>query len=347
MSTLRGCVLLFVLVLSAPPCRGQGSGCSCDVPNSRCDESGVCRCDPGWGGPHCAVCLLMPGCLHGSCQQPWQCRCDPGWGGRFCDKDLQVCSQHPPCLNGASCVMEDSGDYSCLCPKGFHGRNCELKTGPCLQSRSPCKNGGLCEDADGFSAVLRCRCLAGFAGPRCETDLDDCLMKPCANGASCLDGVNRFSCFCPPGFSGRFCTVNLDDCAGRPCLHAGRCLDRAAGFLCVCRPGFGGATCQTALRAGEPGRTTGAGNHSSHDDRVFKVTVSERSAGSLSGVQLIILLVLGGGALAAVLLTTGLLLQGRCRARGLETSRAGETEVQISFLNVAEPEKKKLNTEVI
>ncbi|KAK5909015.1 hypothetical protein CgunFtcFv8_017023 [Champsocephalus gunnari] len=404
----------------------------------------------GGGGPLCAACLLKPGCLHGSCQQPWQCRCDPGWGGRFCDKDLQVCSQRPPCLNEASCVMEDSGDYSCVCPEGFHGRDCELKTGPCLQSRSPCRNGGLCEDDDGFSLVLRCRCLAGFSGPRCETDLDDCLMDPCANGASCLDGVNRFSCVCPPGFSGRFCTENQDDCARRPCLHEGRCLDRADGFLCLCRRGFSGDTCQTVIRDQRNHRNqshTDQRNHrnqshtdqrshrnqshtdqrshrnqshsdqrshrnhshsdqrshrnqshsdqrshrnqshsdqrshrnqshsdrrshrnqshsdqrnQSPDDEVFRVTVSERSAPpSLSRVQLSVLMVLGGGSLAAVMLTAGLLLQGYCRggtdsrggtdARGNSrgNNRGGEAEVQCSFLNVAEPEKKKLNTEVI
>lgn len=244
--------------------------------------------------------------------------------------------------------------------------------------RSPCKNGGLCEDADGFAAVLSCRCLAGFTGPRCETDLDDCLMRPCANGATCLDGVNRFSCVCPAGFSGRFCTVNLDDCASRPCLNGGRCLDRAGGFHCVCRPGFTGATCQTALRGGEPGWTTlgwegggarphlttknqrsgatGSGNSSRHGDRLLKVTVSERSGGGLSQLQLIILLVLAAVTLGVVLLTAALVLQGHCRDCGHAPSsssssqrraRRDEPECQISFLNAAEPEKKKLNTEVM
>lgn len=266
----------------------------------------------------------------------------------------------------------------------------------CFVSRSPCKNGGLCEDADGFAPVLTCRCLAGFAGPRCETDVDDCLMRPCANGATCLDGVNRFSCLCPAGFTGRFCTVNLDDCASRPCLNAGRCLDRAGGFYCVCRPGYTGATCETVLRGRddrEPGwttlgwegagggarphlttggknqrsSTTGSSNSSRHGDRLFKVTVSERSAAGLSEVQLIILLVLAGMTVGVVALTAALVLQGHCRDCGHapcwpltpssssrqqgqksgRRARQDEQECRISFLNVAEPEKKKLNTEVI
>lgn len=260
----------------------------------------------------------------------------------------------------------------------------------CHVSRSPCKNGGLCEDADGFAAELTCRCLAGFTGPRCEADVDDCLMRPCANGATCLDGVNRFSCLCPAGFTGRFCTVNLDDCVSRPCLNAGRCLDRAAGFHCVCQPGYTGATCETVLRshdareegggggvrpplttAGKIQRSSTTSNSSRHGDRLFKVTVSERSAASLSEVQLIILLVLAGVTLAVVVLTATLVLQGHCRdcghapcwlltssscssssqrrgqRSGEQRARPDEQECQISFLNAAEPEKKKLNTEVM
>nr|XP_046258978.1 protein delta homolog 2 isoform X2 [Scatophagus argus] len=398
MSSARAAAVLLLsyCVLVVPPCRGQGSDCSCKDTNSRCDESGVCRCDPGWDGERCERCVPMPGCLHGSCEQPWQCSCEPGWGGRFCDKDLFVCSQRPPCQNGATCVMEDSGEYTCVCPEGFHGRDCQLKTGPCHQRRSPCKNGGLCDDADGFAAEFTCRCLAGFTGPRCETDVDDCLMRPCANGATCLDGINRFSCLCPAGFTGRFCTINLDDCVSQPCLNAGRCLDRAGGFHCVCQPGYTGAICETAPRGHEdrePGwegvdggvrthLTTGAknqrnsitvsSNSSRHDNWLLKVTVSERGATGLSEDQLIILLVLAGMTLGVVVMTAVFVLQGRCRScghtpcwvltsspsssssssqqRGEKSNRRGrpdEQECRISFLNVAESEKKKLNSDVI
>ncbi|XP_017289947.1 protein delta homolog 2 isoform X2 [Kryptolebias marmoratus] len=319
----------------------------------------------------------MPGCVHGSCLQPWQCTCEPGWGGRFCDKDLSVCSQGQPCQNNATCVMEDSGDFTCLCPEGFHGPTCQKRTGPCYWRRSPCKNGGLCEDTDGFAAELTCLCLAGFTGQRCETNIDDCLMMPCATGATCVDGINRFSCLCPTGITGRFCTVSLDDCSSQPCLNGGRCLDRARGFHCICQRGFTGTTCETpqnrsntisntssnaSSNASQHGWVALGWNGGLHDDRPLKVTISELSTASLSNLQLIIVLVLVGVTLGVVVLTTALVMQGRCRdcghapcwsslSQGSERSsrqvQHDEPECQINFLNAAEPQKKKLNVEVI
>ncbi|XP_029690686.1 protein delta homolog 2 isoform X1 [Takifugu rubripes] len=380
--TAASLLLLFcyiTVILVAPLCTGQGGACSCNDTNSRCDDSGVCRCDPGWEGEQCERCVPKPGCRHGSCQQPWQCNCETGWGGRFCDKDLSVCSEKQPCRHGATCVIEDNGEYACMCPEGFYGRNCELRAGPCHQRRSPCKNGGLCEDANGFAEELTCHCLAGFTGRRCENDVDDCLMRPCANGATCLDGVNRFSCVCPAGFSGRFCTINRDDCISQPCLNGGRCIDLVGSFHCICQPGYTGATCETLLRAtqGREGNTfrshkttenknedRGTGNSSNHGDRLL-VSVSERGGG-LSEVQLVILLILATITLGAVALTSALILHGRCQhhdrapcctltsmsshKQQQKTKRQGrsdEQECRISFLNVAEAERKKTDQQDI
>lgn len=202
--------------------------------------------------------------------------------------------------------------------------------------RSPCKNGGLCEDLGGYAPELSCRCLAGFTGPHCETNMDDCLMRPCANGATCLDGVNRFSCLCPVGFTGRFCTINLDDCASQPCLNGGRCIDRVSTFQCVCPPGYTGRTCEIPVWEsgsqavspfrGEEDRVTQSksapGNHShwttpnGDERRSFKISVvTQHGAEGLSELQLIILLVLGGMTLAVVAVTAGLVLRGHCQDR--------------------------------
>lgn len=195
-------------------------------------------------------------------------------------------------------------------------------------------------------------------------------MGPCANGATCLDGVNRFSCVCPSGFSGRFCSINLDDCGGRPCLHGGRCIDQVGSFRCVCQPGYTGTVCETLLKVTPAweghrfqthmttdNRRQGRGNSSYHGDRLL-VTVSERGGG-LSEVQLVILLILVTITLGAVALTSALILHGRCRHRdhasccmftsmssqkqqqSRRQGRSDQEECRISFLNVAEAEKKK------
>ncbi|XP_061913900.1 protein delta homolog 2 [Entelurus aequoreus] len=347
-------MLWSLLLLLLLPSQGVSSGdeCGCDTSNSRCDDSGVCRCDPGWDGERCQRCVPTPGCVHGSCRRPWQCECLPGWAGRFCDKDLDACSRQP-CRNGASCVMDDSGEYTCACLPDFYGPNCQLKAGPCLQNKSACQNGGQCEDDRGFAAQLTCRCLAGFGGPRCEVNVDDCAMAPCANGATCLDAVNRFLCVCPVGFTGRFCTVNLDDCASRPCLNAGRCLDLAGSFHCVCGLGFAGVTCEVPLRFGggrdwRGSQPTNDGSANSTDaiDVLFRVTFSEPSIG-LSRAELISVLVLAGLTLGTVALTAAVVLRGHCTACGhapWKRRRAQQIhdDCHINFLHAAE---RKLNSE--
>jgi len=36
-------------------------------------------------------------------------------------------------------------------------------------------------------------------------DIDDCVNHTCANGASCVDGINNYACNCTTGFTGAYC----------------------------------------------------------------------------------------------------------------------------------------------
>lgn len=132
----------------------------------------------GFSGRYCDDCIRYPGCLHGTCQQPWQCNCQEGWGGLFCNQgeftdtfttclipawtlfalglkyifcnglllfafpDLNYCTHHKPCLNGATCTNTGQGSYTCSCLPGYTGASCEIQVSEC--SGSPCRNGGSC-----------------------------------------------------------------------------------------------------------------------------------------------------------------------------------------------------------
>uniref|UniRef100_A0A8C5RAE4 Protein delta homolog 2 n=1 Tax=Leptobrachium leishanense TaxID=445787 RepID=A0A8C5RAE4_9ANUR len=338
------CWILFTYLTSA-----QVNECQerCNLYHGHCDEEGVCRCDPGWNGKFCDDCARMPGCVHGSCHQPWQCMCHPGWAGKFCDKDIHVCEHAYPCLNDAECLIEADGEYSCICPDSFHGKNCEFKRGPCEVAGLPCLNGGTCQDENGYADTFTCRCLAGYVGRLCEIDVDDCLMRPCANGATCHDGVNRFSCECPLGFQGRFCTVNINDCASNPCQNGGRCFDRVGDYECFCPEGLIGRSCEIPLsrptRNTDQGTSTidqaptrpyhrvtqtdrtggtsqGAAGISQGGGDSFKIPVKEvftQKEYGLSKVQMIIVIVFSGITVILVLLTITVLLWYRNRGARL------------------------------
>ncbi|KAJ8369148.1 hypothetical protein SKAU_G00091760 [Synaphobranchus kaupii] len=126
------------------------------------------------GKARCATSVCAtPGCLHGTCGQPWQCNCKEGWGGLFCNQDLNYCTNHKPCRNGATCTNTGQGSYTCACRQGFSGSNCEIETNEC--DSNPCKNGGSCNDMENDYS---CTCPQGFYGKNCEISA-----MTCADGA--------------------------------------------------------------------------------------------------------------------------------------------------------------------
>ncbi|XP_055007722.1 neurocan core protein-like [Boleophthalmus pectinirostris] len=81
--------------------------------------------------------------------------------------EVEPCMTNP-CLHGGKCLPQGTG-YSCYCPQGFTGENCEIDVDDCQSE--PCENGGTCVDKiDSFL----CLCLPSYGGDTCEKDIEGC-----------------------------------------------------------------------------------------------------------------------------------------------------------------------------
>uniref|UniRef100_A0A673CSW2 Delta-like protein n=1 Tax=Sphaeramia orbicularis TaxID=375764 RepID=A0A673CSW2_9TELE len=218
----------------------------------RCEQSGAQVCLEGWMGPDCRIgecnygwqgqfcdeCVLYPGCVHGTCNLPWQCNCERNWGGLLCDKDLNYCGRHQPCVNGGTCMNTEPDEYYCACPLGYSGKTCQIAEHACVSN--PCANGGACHEVlTGFE----CQCPPGWEGPTCANNLDECASSPCAQGGTCIDLEDGFECVCPPQWEGKTCQIDANECAGKPCVNAYSCKNLIGGYHCDCFRGWSGQNC--------------------------------------------------------------------------------------------------------
>ncbi|XP_012862492.1 protocadherin Fat 4 [Echinops telfairi] len=130
----------------------------------------------------------------------------------------------------------------------------------------PCQHGGTCIRRLAVSPTFKsheslpviivgneplppflCKCLPGYAGSRCEVDIDECLPSPCHNGGTCHNLVGGFSCSCPEGFTGRACERDINECLPSPCKNGAVCQNFPGGFNCVCKTGYTGKTCESSV----------------------------------------------------------------------------------------------------
>ncbi|KAJ6650293.1 hypothetical protein lerEdw1_013425 [Lerista edwardsae] len=127
----------------------------------------------------------------------------------------------------------------------------------CLQK--PCQNGGSClrklvvspqlRSHDSIPVILvvneplqsfTCKCMPGYDGTLCETDIDECLPSPCHNAGSCHNLVGGFSCSCSGGFTGMACERDINECLSSPCKNGALCQNFPGSFNCVCKSGYTG-----------------------------------------------------------------------------------------------------------
>jgi hypothetical protein len=100
------------------------------------------------------------------------------------------------------------------------------------------------------------QCSAGFDGERCAHNIDDCASSPCANSATCIDGVDTYTCKCADGYSAtadqRGCT-QIDDCVGAGCGVGGVCIDGTSTYSCMCSSGYSGTGTKSCVNINDCG----------------------------------------------------------------------------------------------
>ena len=158
----------------------------------------------------------------------FQCNCTKGWEGDDCSEDVDECIT-VGCQNEALCF--DSNDNNLI--EACHGR---------------------CSDTPSLSinmSDIECICAAGFAGSRCEVDINECDSAPCQNRANCSDSSDsaiaaaEYECACAEGWDGGNCLMDIDDClSAPPCLNGATCADRGTNmYVCFCSDGWEALTC--------------------------------------------------------------------------------------------------------
>ncbi|XP_030628115.1 protein eyes shut homolog [Chanos chanos] len=234
------------------PCQNGGS----------CEESSngyVCTCPEGFTGLNCDG-DIGNNCMSYECQRDQACAteehtstcaCADGAVGPQCRTPSQPCSPSP-CLNNGSCVsLGDS--YSCRCPRGFSGKNCEEVIDYCRLLNVSCLNEGLCLNLIGG---YNCLCAPGWTGEFCQYVENTCLIYPnkCLNGATCVStnqptAPASYTCICRSGYTGRHCETEINECDSSPCQHNGTCTDFVGYYKCLCPSGFVGTNCEVDVNA--------------------------------------------------------------------------------------------------
>lgn len=290
-----------------PTCSGGGClpvNAPCDATLPCCDGStctnGVCvgtPPDPCDG----VTCVAVDAChVAGTCDSgTGACSSPAASDGAACDDgsactSVDTCSAGAcsgggdPCQNGGSCVS-NGGDYTCSCPSGYTGTNCETAVDLCAEpcplaaweddecTVVTCDPGtGACGAPDYFTHY-KDLCNGGMGvcqGGVCHLDL--CLASPCQNDGQCFSayGSGTYTCSCPSGYTGTNCEEIAVVC---PCESAFTDFINGGGYdNCF----VGSSSVDIALDKGPPYVGVSGGNcyFDTSSSAVIALSVEEQQA---------------------------------------------------------------------
>uniref|UniRef100_A0A3B5KJS5 Growth arrest-specific 6 n=1 Tax=Takifugu rubripes TaxID=31033 RepID=A0A3B5KJS5_TAKRU len=106
-------------------------------------------------------------------------------------------------------------------------------------SPSPCNPGGTvrCEDKKGD---FLCHCFTGWAGARCEKDVDECSKRNGGCDHQCNNTMGSYRCSCHQGYMlvGRHMCDDVDECKDAEVCGTASCKNKEGGYDCLCETGY-------------------------------------------------------------------------------------------------------------
>ena len=228
---------------------------------------------------------LNGGTCNSTTDLTFTCDCPTGYTGNQCQK---VTCALDPCLNGGTCTEIGEPGYMCDCGIEFTGQDCGIAIGPCALLTPNCNNGNCVDGIGNFS----CLCFPGYTGYFCDIDIDECETAGCQNG-ECEDFINAFRCTCYLGWTGILCNRDINYCSMDssrfgPCDDVGTraCIDDNSTYTCECVEGYGGYDCSIDIDPCDPNPCQNGGMCTITSITTFECTCSEGYTGNTCDIDL-------------------------------------------------------------
>ncbi|XP_059163675.1 fibulin-1-like [Physella acuta] len=172
-----------------------------------------------------------------------ECFCASGYklkANNYSCEDIDECKEK---ICSQICI-NTNGSFSCSCYSGYTLNKNDLRSCDTCQDNTygyNCSNTCQCKGrAVRCDNVKGCICQSNWKGETCETDVDECGIKPdvCPVDHKCKNTEGSYTCDCPVGYEDINGTcININECETRN-ICPQTCIDTPGSFICECRDGF-------------------------------------------------------------------------------------------------------------